>query len=171
MFNIAWAGSPSLTSARSLACAEPTRPPALGPPGRQDLHTTYIEAAPFCPVNGGNQRIIPRVPATYRSPTRIRQRTLEPPPQDRLNQPGPAFAIGYLAPFWPVILADYGAVVVLHLGLALVGVLASLYAIARAAGLSDLGRRVDLVERSVRRGEGDPELADALKRDTEGDWE
>ena len=45
-------------------------------------------------------------------------------------------------------------------------VLASIYAVARAAGLSDLGRRVDLVERSVRRGEGDPELARALKRGT-----
>ena len=41
----------------------------------------------------------------------------------------------------------------------------------RAAGLADLGRRVDLVERSVRRGEGDPELVDSLRRDTEGDWE
>ena len=46
----------------------------------------------------------------------------------------------YLAPFWPVILAD-------------------------------LGSRVDLVERSVRRGEGDPGLADALKRDADGEWE
>ncbi len=77
----------------------------------------------------------------------------------------------YLAPFWPLILADYGAVVVMHLGLALAAVLASLYAVARAAGLSDLGRRVDLVERSVRRGEGDPALADALRRDAEGEWD
>ena len=77
----------------------------------------------------------------------------------------------YLAPFWPLILADYGAVVVMHLGLALAAVLASLYAVARAAGLSDLGRRVDLVELSVRRGEGDPALADALRRDAEGEWD
>ena len=77
----------------------------------------------------------------------------------------------YLAPFRSLILAEYGVVLVLHLGLALAALLASLYAIARAAGLSDLGRRVDLVERSVRRGEGDPALADALRRDTEGDWE
>ncbi len=76
-----------------------------------------------------------------------------------------------LAPFSPVILADYGALIVLHLGLALAAVLGSLYAVARAAGLADLGRRVDLVERSVRRGEGDPELARALKRDAEGDWD
>ena len=28
-----------------------------------------------------------------------------------------------------------------------------------------------LAERSVRRGEGDPALTDALRRDAEGDWE
>ena len=28
-----------------------------------------------------------------------------------------------------------------------------------------------IVERSVRCGEGDPELASALKRDTDGDWD
>ena len=59
----------------------------------------------------------------------------------------------------------------MHLALALAAVLAALYAVARAAGLADLGRRVDLVERSVRRGEGDPELARALKSDAEGDWD
>ena len=79
--------------------------------------------------------------------------------------------LDYLAPFRPLILADYGAVVVLHLGLALAALLASIYAVARAAGLADLGRRVDLAERSVRRGEGDPDLSDALRRDAEGEWE
>ena len=39
------------------------------------------------------------------------------------------------------------------------------------AGLADLGCRVDLVERSVRRGEGDPGLARALNSDAEGDWD
>ena len=47
----------------------------------------------------------------------------------------------------------------------------TIYAVARATGLADLGRRVDLVERSVRRGEGDPGLADALNRDAEGEWD
>ena len=47
----------------------------------------------------------------------------------------------------------------------------SVGAAARAAGLAGLGRRVDLVERSIRRGEGDPELAEALRRDAEGEWE
>ena len=75
----------------------------------------------------------------------------------------------YLAPLWPVIVTDYGATIILHLGLAFAAVAAALYAVARAAALANLGRSVDLVERSVRRGEGDPELARALKRDTEGD--
>ena len=77
----------------------------------------------------------------------------------------------YLVPFWPLSLSDYGVFIALHLGLALTAALAAIYGVARAAGLADLGRRVDLVERSVRRGEGDPELARALKRDTEGDWD
>ncbi len=77
----------------------------------------------------------------------------------------------YLAPFWSVILADHGVAIASHLTLGLAAVAAAIYAIARAAGLSDLGRRVDLAERSVRRGEGDPELARALRRDAEGDWD
>ena len=79
--------------------------------------------------------------------------------------------LAYLAPFWRIILADYGLAIASHLGLGLAAALAAIYAIARAAGLSDLGRRVDLAERSVRRGEGDPELGRALKRDAEGDWD
>ncbi len=77
----------------------------------------------------------------------------------------------YLGPFRSVILVDYGVSIALHLGLAVSTIAAAVYAVARAAGLADLGRRVDLAERSVRRGEGDPELARALKRDAEGDWD
>ena len=61
--------------------------------------------------------------------------------------------------------------IALHLGLALAAVAASVYAAARGAGLADLGRRGDLVERSIRGGEGGPELAEALRRDAEGEWE
>ena len=75
----------------------------------------------------------------------------------------------YLAPLWPVIVTDYGATIILHLGLAFAAVAAAFARLTRAAALANLGRSVDLVERSVRRGEGDPELARALKRDTEGD--
>ena len=73
----------------------------------------------------------------------------------------------YLAPFWRVIVADYGLSIALHLGL----VLAAVYVAARDAGLADLGRWVDLVEPSIARGEGDPELAEALRLDAEGDWD
>ena len=47
----------------------------------------------------------------------------------------------YLAPFWSVILADHGVRIALHLGLGLAAVAASIYAVARAAGLANLGRR------------------------------
>ena len=77
----------------------------------------------------------------------------------------------YLAPYWPLRLADLGVLLALHLALALAAVAAPIYAIARAAGLADLGQRVDLAERSVRRGEGDPALTEALRRDAEGDWD
>ncbi|WP_420449778.1 hypothetical protein [Candidatus Palauibacter sp.] len=77
----------------------------------------------------------------------------------------------YLSPHWPLILARHGGPVGLHAASALLTVAAAIYAIGRASGLADLGRRVDLAERSVRRGEGDHDLADALRRDAEGDWE
>ncbi len=77
----------------------------------------------------------------------------------------------YLAPFWRVILSDYGVSIAAHLGLALVTVAAILYGAARAVGLADLGRKVDLVERSIRRGEGDQGLVEALQRDAEGEWD
>ena len=63
----------------------------------------------------------------------------------------------YLAPFWLLILADYGVRIALGLALALAAAAAAFYAIARSAGFADLGRRVD--------------LARALKRDATGDWE
>ena len=88
---------------------------------------------------------------------------------------GSAFLIGgarleYLAPHWPRVLAEHGVALALQAVLALTTVAAAIYAVARSTGLADLGRRVDLAERSVRRGEGDPGLADALRQDEEGDW-
>ena len=56
----------------------------------------------------------------------------------------------------------------LHAGVALGCLAAGLYAAARALGLAGLGRQTDLTERALRRGVGDPELADALKREAEG---
>ena len=42
------------------------------------------------------------------------------------------------------------------------------YARARAPGLADPGRKADLVERSLRLGEADPELADTLRHEAQG---
>ena len=79
--------------------------------------------------------------------------------------------LDYLAPFRWAILAEHGAAIGVHGGLALGAFAAAVYMTARAAGLADLGRRVDLAERSARRGEGDHGLADSLRKDAEGEWE
>ena len=62
---------------------------------------------------------------------------------------GTAFLLGgarleYLAPHWPLILTRHGIMLSLHMALALATVAAAIYAVARATGLADLGRRVDL---------------------------
>ena len=88
---------------------------------------------------------------------------------------GSAFLLGgsrldYLAPHRPAILAAHGVRLALHAVLALTVVAATIYVVARATGLADLGSRVDLAERSVRRGDGDADLEDALRQDEEGAW-
>ena len=61
-------------------------------PSKSPYH--YIEEAAFCPVNHAKREDIPRGPARYQSPARPRRRTLEPPPEDRLNQRVASVAIG-----------------------------------------------------------------------------
>ena len=63
--------------------------------------------------------------------------------------------------WWPVAL--FASSGVLSIVVALAGVLRSL-------GLYDVGRKVDLVERSVRRGDGDPDLARRLHDQEHGDF-
>ena len=89
----------------------------------------------------------------------------------RIHRPPRGTATPLPGPFWPLILAEHGLGLALHLGLALAAVAAGIYVVARTTGLADLGSRVDLAERSVRRGEGDSDLTEALRRDAEGDWE
>ena len=89
---------------------------------------------------------------------------------------GAAFILGierlhYLRPYRPLFLIEDGLTVGVHLGLGLATVAAIIYVAGRAAGLADLGRRVNLAERSVRRGEGDRELAEGLERDARGESE
>ena len=79
--------------------------------------------------------------------------------------------LAYVRPYWPVVLADYGWYVGAHGGLALVTLGAGVYAAARSVLLGAVGRKVDVVERAIRRGTGqDPDLAEALARDESGDY-
>ena len=83
---------------------------------------------------------------------------------------GPHFA--YLAPHTRVVLAAYWPSLTAYSTLAVLTLIVALYATARAAGLADLGRKVDLVERSIRRGAGgDPELAGQMQQQERGDFD
>ena len=79
--------------------------------------------------------------------------------------------LGYLHPYWQLVLADYGWYLAAQSSVALVTVAAGVYAVARSFSLGAVGRKVDVVERAIRRGTGqDPELAEALARDESGDY-
>ena len=58
--------------------------------------------------------------------------------------------------------------IALRAGLAVASLAAVVYAAARMLGLTGLGRQTDLAERALRRGHGDTELAQALRREAEG---
>ena len=79
--------------------------------------------------------------------------------------------LSYYRPHWNVLLRDYWLPVSLYGGLAVASFAFSIYAAARSLGLADLGRKVDLAERSIRRGEGgDSELAEALQNQSKGKY-
>ena len=83
---------------------------------------------------------------------------------------GPQFA--YLAPHTRVLVSQYWPALTAYGALAVLSLMVALYATARAAGLADLGRKVDLVERSIRRGAGgDPELAEQMQQQDRGDFD
>ena len=60
----------------------------------------------------------------------------------------------WLAPYFWIVLTDFWFPVSWYAGLALVTLMFSIYSGARLMGLADMGRKVDLMERSIRRGEG-----------------
>ena len=76
--------------------------------------------------------------------------------------------LDFLSPWWGTILRSYGLTLGLHAAAALVTSIVVFYALARVVGLADLGRRVDLVERGIRRGSGDRDLQHALERNDHG---
>ena len=56
-------------------------------------------------------------------------------------------------------------------GLALAALMFSIYSGARLMGLADAGRKVDLMERAIRRGEGgQTDLAEKLEQEERGEY-
>ena len=79
--------------------------------------------------------------------------------------------LAYLRPYWQVLLADYGWYIGAQGSLGLMTFGVGVYVAARSVSLGAVGRKVDVVERAIRRGTGqDPELAEALARDASGDY-
>ena len=77
----------------------------------------------------------------------------------------------YLQPYWRLVAAEHGWYVAAYGGTALATFAAGAYAAARVIGLGAVGRKVDVVERAIRRGAGqEAELAEALARDEAGDY-
>ena len=79
--------------------------------------------------------------------------------------------LAYLFPYLPVLVEDYGVYIGGQVTLILVTFALVVYATARAVSLGSVGRKLNVVERAIRRGSGqDPELARALARDESGDY-
>ena len=80
-------------------------------------------------------------------------------------------SFSYLAPHFQIIVTDYWMPVAWYGGLAVVTLLGVIYAAARALGLADMGLKVDLMERSIRRGSGgQTELAEKLGQEDRGQF-
>ena len=78
--------------------------------------------------------------------------------------------LAYLQPYGAVIVTDYGLYLAAYGVMALATQAAAAYLAARVVGLGAVGRKVDVVEREIRRGGQDPALAEALAREEAGDW-
>lgn len=76
----------------------------------------------------------------------------------------------FLAPHGRFIVQEYWLPITLYSALAAVTFMVALAAVLRRLGLHDVGRKVDLVERSLRRGEGDPDLTRRLADQEQGDF-
>ena len=79
--------------------------------------------------------------------------------------------LAYLRPYWSVLLAEYGWYIGAYGSVGLVTFGSGVYIAARSVSLGAVGRKVDVVERAIRRGTGqDPALTEALARDESGDY-
>ena len=79
--------------------------------------------------------------------------------------------LAFLRPYASLIWEQHAGLILAHLVVLFLSVAAGIHYLARLVGLGDAGRKVEQVELAVRRGQGDPELATALQRDSEGRWE
>ena len=61
-------------------------------------------------------------------------------------------SFSWIGPYFWMVLTDFWFPVSWYAGLALVTLMFSIYSGARLMGLADMGRKVDLMERSIRRG-------------------
>lgn len=86
---------------------------------------------------------------------------------------GTALAVefGYLSVFRAYVVAEHGLRLGLMAAAAFLGVASGTYQLARVLVLGEVGERVGLLERTMRRGKGgDPELQEALAREESGDY-
>jgi len=86
---------------------------------------------------------------------------------------GTALAVefGYLSAFGSYLLGEHGLRLGVMAAAAFLGVASGTYQLARVLSLGEVGERVGLLERTMRRGQGgDPELREALARDEAGEF-
>lgn len=78
--------------------------------------------------------------------------------------------LDFLAPHGRFVAQEYWLPIVIYTFLAAATFMVALAAVLRRLGLHDTGRKVDLVERSLRRGEGDPDLTRRLTDQEQGEF-
>jgi len=86
---------------------------------------------------------------------------------------GTALAVefGYLSAFRSYLVGEHGLRLGVMPAAAFLGVASGTYQLARVLALGEVGERVGLLERTMRRGKGgDPELREALAREEAGEY-
>ena len=77
----------------------------------------------------------------------------------------------YLSTFQAYVVAEHGLQLVSMAAAAFLTVASGTYQLARVLSLGEVGERVGLLERTMRRGQGgDPELREALAREESGEY-
>ena len=80
--------------------------------------------------------------------------------------------LDYLAGYWGLVLGEHGWAIAAPAATALASVFAATHWAARKAGLGDLGRKVEHIDRGLHEGgtAHDRDLAAALRRDRAAEW-